>query len=237
MHKVHRIILALLMALVAVPAWASAPATGSESSATTVSPLPTSDEKISRKWLRMNPSTFAVSNAAVLEQYDRAARLDSRLTPEKRAHLATMLQAKEGVEVMVPDGICLDWLTGRFEGSPFVYSGMCKGLGRNDRALMYDLKDGVTIYWFTGEKGKSCNNIGIVIKKKPPPPGIPAEPAKPKEIVCQTVYSQRQSPPTEGLFISSLYLVDCCCDVLYTPSLYIPGGSPDTMTFAIQVCS
>lgn len=237
MHKVHRIILALPMALVSVPALASVPATNMESSATAANSLPSSDQNITRRWLRMNPSTFAVSNAAVLEQYDRAARLDSRLTPEKRAHLATMLQAKEGVEVMVPDGICLDWLTGRFEGSPFVYSGMCKGLGRNDRALMYDLKDGVTIYWFTGERGKSCNNIGIVIKKKPPPPGVPAEPAKPKKLVCQTVYSQRQSQSTQGVFISSLYLVDCCCDVFYTPALFIPDGSSDTMTTAFQVCS
>jgi hypothetical protein len=185
----------------------------------------------------MNPTTFPVGNASVLEQYDRAAKLDSRLTLEKRARLATMLQMGQGVVVSMPDGICLDWLTGRFEGSPFVYSGMCKALGRDDRALMYELGDGVTIYWFTGIKGQSCNNIGIVIKKKPPAPNEPNEPAKPKKLVCQTVYVQKRSEPTQGVFISSLYLVDCCCDVLYTPSLYLPGGSQDNMTIAYQVCS
>lgn len=236
MHKVHRIILALPMALVSLPALASVPATYMESSATAANSLPSSDQNITRRWLRMNPSTFAVSNAAVLEQYDRVARLDSRLNPEKRVRLATMLQANQGVSFVMPDGICLDWLTGRFEGSPFVYSGMCKALGRNDQGLMFDLGDGVTIYWFTGDEGRSCNNIGVVIKN-PIVPGVPVVPPTPKKIVCQTVYSQRQSQPTEGVFISSLYLVDCCCDVLYTPSLYIPGGSPDTMTFAIQVCS
>lgn len=207
-------------------------------STVTTASLPSSDEVISRSWLRMNPTTFTASNAAVLEQYDRAAKLDPRLTSEKRARLAAMLQAGQGVVVSVPDGIGLDYLTGRFEGSPFVYAGMNKKLGREDRALMFDLGEGLTIYWFTGVKGQSCNNIGIVIKRPPVPVGMAPPPPKPHKMVCQTVYAQRREEATQqGTFISSIYLPNCCCEVLYTPSLYLSGGSSSTMTFAYSVCS
>ena len=202
-----------------------------------ISALPSSDETLSRNWLRMNPTTFTATNAAVHEQYDRAAKLDPRLTTEKRARLALMLQGRQGVQVMVPDGIGLDYLTGRFEGSPFVYTGMVKKLGREDRALMFDLGDGVTIYWFTGARGVSCNNIGIVIKRPPSPFGMAPPPPKPHKVVCQTVYAQKQQQPPEGTFISSLYLPNCCCEVLYTPSLYLSGGQASTMTIGYQVCS
>lgn len=224
-------VLASTMALVSSPAFATATAIVSTTS------LPSSDDVISRHWLKMNPSTFTASNAAVLEQYDRAANLDARLTSEKRARLAAMLLAGQGIVVMVPDGIGLDYLTGRFEGSPFVYVSMQKKLGRSDRALIYDLGDGVTLYWFTGQKNMSCNNIGIVINRPPPAPGVPPPPPQPKKQVCQIVYTQRQSQPTAGQFIPSLYLVNCCCEVFYTPSLYLSGNSSDTMTIAYQVCS
>ena len=229
------LVLALTMALGlsvgCTPAYASTPA------ATTSTALPSSDEILSRHWLRMNPTTFSASNAAVLEQYDRAAKLDSRLTAEKRAHLAQMLQNGQGIQVMVPDGIGLDYLTGRFEGLPFVYVGMIKKLGRDDRALKFDLGEGVTFYWFTGARGVSCNNIGIVIKRPPVPFGMAPPPPKPHKVVCQTVYAQKQQQPPEGTFISSLYLPNCCCEVLYTPSLYVSGGQASTMTIGYQVCS
>ena len=206
-------------------------------STVTTASLPSSDEVISRSWLRMNPPTFTASNAAVLEQYDRAAKLDPRLTSEKRARLAAMLQAGQGVVVSVPDGIGLDYLTGRFEGSPFVYAGMNKKLGREDRALMFDLGDGLTIYWFTGVRNQSCNNIGIVIKRPPVPVGMAPPPPKPHKMVCQIVYAQKREEASQGTFISSIYLPNCCCEVLYTPSLYLPGGPSSTMTFAYSVCS
>ena len=228
----------VLAPIVALGLYAGSPAYANTSAVATTATasLPSSDQNLIRKWLRMNPTTFPASNKAVLEQYDRAAKLDSRLTAEKRAHLAQMLQNGQGIPVMVPDGIGLDYLTGRFEGSPFVYVGMVKKLGRDDRALLYDLGDGVTIYWFTGAK-ESCNNIGIVIKRPPVPVGMAFVPPKPHKVVCQTVYAQKQQQPTEGTFISSLYLPNCCCEVLYTPSLYLSGGQGSTMTIAYQVCS
>ena len=196
--------------------------------------LPSSSVPASRPWLVMNPTTFQATPAAVLSQYDRVAAVDSRLTPEKRARLAAMLVSEEGVVVEVPDGISLDYLTGRLQGQPGVYRGMQKQLGRSDRALMFDLGDGVTLYWFTGDKGKSCNNIGLVIT--PPPMAYSTPPPPPKKTVCRTLYAQQQSPGIEGTFISSLYFPGCCCGPFYVPAYYQPGTAPSPMTIATTVC-
>lgn len=178
MQKYHLLTNSALMALCLIVA---SPAYASEVSPMTA--LPTSSAPAKQQWRVMNPTTFKVSNAAVLEQYDRVASLDNRLTAEKRDRLISLLTASQGVEVMVPDGIVLDYLTGRSANQPKVYFGMEKSLGRLDRALYFDLGDGVVIYWFTGVKGQSCNNIGVVITppaivafQAPPPAPLPKKP-------------------------------------------------------------
>ncbi len=184
-------------------------------------------------WRVMNPSTFAATEQSILEQFDRVARLDSRLTAEKRAKLASMLSANQGIVEQVPDGIRLNYLTGRRDGQSSVYQGMLKELGRSDRALKFDLGDGVIVYWFTGDKGRSCNNIGVVIA---PPVAVADNPPVVKK-PCRYVTRTRQAQSSGGLFLQSIYLPGCdCCGPLYVPALWIAPNEGNTITETIMVC-
>ncbi len=166
--------------------------------------LPSSVDVMTGKWRVMNPTTYDVKHDSVLSQFDRLVPHDNRLTPQKRARLADMLKKGEGTVAAVPDGINLDFLTGRRQGSPFVWTDMEKALGRSDRALMFDLGDGVIIYWFTGDPGKSCNNIGVVFvpKKDTPPPKI--------KIVCAMVPEEESKVFRSQGYIPAVYISSCC---------------------------
>ena len=191
-----------------------------------------------RPWLKMNSTTFPVSTVSVLEQFDRVSRYDLRLMPQDRARLDAMLETGQGIEVWVPDGIGLDYLTGRVNGKPGVYRGMRKQLGGSHRALMFDLGNGKTVYWFTGQKGISCNNIGVVIYS--PPPIAFQSPPLPKKVVCRMVAVR--STDYEGVGYTQLpgFILPSCCPQC-VPSQFIGGlgfqtGSPSNSTEYIRVC-
>ena len=185
------------------------------------SDFPTSSDAALAAWKVMNPTTFPVTTASVLEQYDRVAKQEPRLTPEKRARLAAMLAEGSGVKVMVPDGIVIDYLTGRQRGVPHVYEDMRKSLGRDDRALLFDLGDGVTIYWFTGVARQSCNNIAVVVYSPPAPPAPP--PASPPPPIVKVRMTPIPSPMLGGQpVILQGFLQNCCC-ITFTPGLIVGG--------------
>lgn len=177
----------------------------------TAESLPSSPTVMERTWRKMNPSTYTLSHSSVLSQYDRVAAYDSRLTAEKRARLEYLLKSEQAEEVWVPDDINFDYLTGRSGGKPYVYENMRKALGRVDRALLYDLGDEVYIYWFTGVKGVSCNNIAVVIL----PPVIPA--VRVSRVVTRVQEYRWVMMPQDDLeifrmqgFIPSVYIQACC---------------------------
>lgn len=191
--------------------------------------LPSSSGAYKTAWLKMNPTTYAVSTASVLEQFDRVARSDSRLTPFMRDKLEAMVRTGEGVEVMVPDGIVLDYLTGRRNNKQHVYPAMLKKLGRDDRALLFTLGDGVSIYWFTGEK-TSCNNIGVVFQTTviliPEPVVAMLPPKKPQyKMQVQTKYTTNNN----AVYYPAFMLAGClpCCPPQYYSSLYFQNTSTD----------
>lgn len=198
--------------------------------------LPTSSSSTHHDWLRMNPTTFQVSDVAVLDQYDRAAHKDSRLTAQNRAKLVEMLAAKQGVEVTVPDGITLDILTGRCNNAPCVYTAMRKQLGRDDRALMFDLGEGVTMYWFTGVKDQSCNNIGVVFGKPKVPFGMaPPPPPPPPKFQYRLERVTTVIPVGDSMYLSPVWLASCCCQPIMVGGYVVGYTSTDRSTTYMMV--
>jgi hypothetical protein len=201
------------------------------------SQLPTSSAEMTGTWRVMNPTTFQLSHAAILNQYDRVAAVDARMTAEKRTLLERMLASGGGREVWVPDGVDLDYLTGRRQGQPHVYERMEKQIGRTDRAILFDLGDGVSLYWFTGTR-ESCNNIGIVINEP-----RPSEPL----VVTVTQYMYVLMPQEDHEvfrgqgYIPSLYLAACCnnpggvCSSLYLSGMLFEPGSVHSTPTLVRV--
>lgn len=230
--KMRKIMLGLVLAPLALGFSTGAIAQSQE--------LPSSVDVMTRDWRVMNPSTFQLSHASVLEQFDRVAVIEATLTSEKKERLAEMLANNEGVEVWVPDGIGLDYLTGRRRGAPHVYPDMNKAIGRTDRALLFDLGDGVYIYWFTGTR-ESCNNIGVVV--------IPPEPITP--VAPYTAFVQEYRwvmMPQEDLqifrmqgYIPSVYIRACCnnaggvCSSLFISGMVLGGDGVDSDPTMVRV--
>ena len=123
------------------------------------------------KWRKMNPSMFDVGSITLLEQCQTAEPTKDWLGT---VHCKRLIEAKEEgrYEVVWIDGKKLDILLGRVDSDPDknarVHHYQEMQLGRLARALFFDLGDGVYSYWFTGEQGKSCNNLAFVfIPPKP----------------------------------------------------------------------
>ena len=201
------------------------------------SEIPTSSQTMTGKWRVMNPTTFQLGQAAVLNQYDRVKAIDSRLTAQKRSRLEQMLTAGGGREVWVPDGIGLDYLTGRQDGRPYVYENMKKQIGRADRALLFDLGDGVYLYWFTGTR-ESCNNIGVVIT---PPPTLVAAPPPVAEFTWVLMPQDDLDIFRAQGYIPSIYIAGCCnnsggvCSGFFVSSLLLEPGQVDSDPTLVRV--
>jgi hypothetical protein len=186
-------------------------------------------------WKIMHPSTFTVKMDAVWEQCNRTEPRESWLTPKHCSLLIEMIEGKQCKVVMVPDGIRLDRLLGRVNGGTGAsqpWARQEKQTGRLDRALLCDLGDGVHSYWFTGDKGKSCNNVAFVhlppplavapvpppVVKKPErvlvplPTPVPPPPPAGKWVCVQVPVSEALQSPVghhhEGFVLRN----DCCCD-------------------------
>jgi hypothetical protein len=186
-------------------------------------------------WRVMNIDTFPRDVMSAVAQCERDARHNGsdRLT---LAHCATFQQKLEQQEcetVAVADGQGYGFMNGRGR----VYPGMVKRTGRSDIAVRCDLGDGIYADWFSGEPGKSCFNVGIIIGSVPVPMKMVANDPPANIIVnatpprCRYVTRVRQSAAGNGgLFIQSLFLPGCCCVPLFTPALFLPsnGGTDNT---------
>jgi hypothetical protein len=217
--------------------------------------LPTSENPAKAKWETMKPSSFQASIASVLEQCNRAAGVskDDRLTVKMCQEMAPMIADKKCSVVMVPDGTVFDLMNGQVNGRSGVALNQKKALGREDRALLCDLGNRTYAYWFTGEKGKSCNNVGIVFvapptkaapptpaKSEPPPPPSPASSAPPAtqpppgdkvaepepEKTCGWVLAGTSTGSTQVIEMQGRILQSCLGPYL-VPGLtqHIQGGS------------
>lgn len=186
------------------------------------SSLPTSSHPATGEWRVMRPSSFDGTIASAVEQCERDAALDAhdRLRSEHCVRLRTKLTANDCVEVLVPDGIVHDYMNGRQNGKSFVTRNVKKAIGRTDRALYCDLGDGVHVYWYTGIRNQSCNNIGITFVIPVMPIAVAPPPAPPKP-QCRVVAVRQAPEPGQYTYLQGVYLPGCCpqCD----PGLFIQG--------------
>lgn len=181
-------------------------------------------------WRNMHPSTFDLSVEAVREQCLRAVPTEQWLKESHCELLVLHLTEQQCQEVMVPDGTRLDRLLGRVDGGKgksMPWARQEKQTGRLDRALLCDLGDGVHSYWFTGEAGKSCNNVAFVYNPLFEQQVV-AAPTKPKgQWVCGGVpvgqaVQNTVSHQLEGYVLRN----DCCCSGdLVVPSSNFELGS------------
>jgi hypothetical protein len=189
----------------------------------TESPAPNS-------WRKMNPNSFSDSIAAAVVQCERDARHSTvdRLTSSHCATFKRKLEAGQcDVGARVADGQPYTFMNGPGR----VYLGMTKRTGRIDVTTRCDVGDDITIDWFKGEKGISCNNIGVIIQPKMTPIALAPAPAKPN---CRYVTTTKQSSPSGGLLLSS---VNSCCCIGFTPPLWIPpSGNLDNTVQTTLVC-
>lgn len=197
--------------------------------------LPTSENPAKGNWTTMKPSSFPAGLTSILEQCTRAAHVSNtdRLTTAMCQKLPALVLSGRCEKRLVSDGIVFDYMNGSESGQSRVTFGVKKALGRSDQATICNLGNRTFAYWFTGEQGKSCNNVGIVFTAPPllplpkgsatplpvappvdssPPETRTADPAPPPgRWVCYPVqYSQPVDSGTVQ-YQSGFRLDSCCC--------------------------
>lgn len=184
--------------------------------------LPTSVLPAKGEWKHMVPSSFDGTIASAVEQCERDAALSDSdpLTLEKCETLKVKLtQGECKKDVMVPDGIVFDILNGLQKGQSHVWFNMLKNLGRDDLAELCDLNDGVYVYWFTGFRNQSCNNVAFVFIPPPKPVAV-VPPPKPK-VTCRRVPLKSSNISTSTQVLEGFALDNCCCGTTYVPTLVL----------------
>ncbi len=231
--------------MVALPIWAS-------------DNLPTSENPATGKWTKMRPTSFSPTLASAIEQCNRTANANAtdRLTPEKCVKFEELLRGSECRKVLVRDGVVFDYMNGRLNGRSGLTRNVEKRIGRPDVALLCDLGDRTFAYWFVGDKGRSCNNVGVVFTATPvtePPPPPATEPSPPPKVVeaplppapraevpvqkCSWVL-QRYIVPSPGQFIHVPGLtVAVCRGQVAIPDTFVNiPGDVMTVTRQVEVC-
>lgn len=105
---------------------------------------------------------------------------------------------------LVPDDIVFLYMNGLIGGHRGVTELVQKDLGREDKALICLLGDGLTMYWFRNDPGRSCNNVGPVYD--PPPEVVETEPE------CRVVPISEAINDDLSQQLDSQALGCCCTD-------------------------
>jgi len=122
-------------------------------------------EQTERYWVKMNPDQFPSTSESAAEQCRRAASLlGSRVTAENCTTLKSMLDAEKCVVEAVGDGIRFDLMSTYEKGRQTVVGPMMKKLGRTDQAMVCNLGDEITTYFFIGDPRVSCGNLAFVVE-------------------------------------------------------------------------
>ncbi|MEZ4195062.1 MAG: hypothetical protein R3B53_01545 [Candidatus Paceibacterota bacterium] len=112
-------------------------------------------------------------------QCDKQAAFNEsdRLTPAHCAELREKYGKGDYTVVYVNDGIVHDLMGARVNGQSKVVQLTEKQLGRSDRALRFRLSGDIDGYWYTGDKGVSCNNFAVTFLPVSPLPLLALKPA------------------------------------------------------------
>lgn len=202
--KLIWVALMALLTTLATPVWASE--------------LPTSENPARTKWEQMRPTSFAPTPISALEQCNRAANANEndRLTTAMCQRLPEMLSKNQCHKVLVKDGIVFDYMNGRVSGHSGLTKNVEKSLGREDSALLCDLGNRTFAYWFVGDKGRSCNNVGIVFTALPPAPVAGVCGSNARHYMADVT-----SWPAEGKF--------CALGTPSTPLIAFPDAGSNTI--------
>lgn len=201
---------------------------GAEENAGSKTDFPSSPLTPDWGWQNMHPSSFKPTVRSAYRQCLESAWV-SESDPLTEAHCETLraeLQKEDAGEssqcreVLVPDGITFNYMNGHIAGRHGVTQLVQKLLGRLDRATLCSLGDGVYSYWFRGDSGKSCNNVGFVIRPEP-------KPATGKWVCRLSSTGQVVSGGNQALYLPSVDLSSCCCggESFTVPSLFYRSDS------------
>jgi hypothetical protein len=168
--------------------------------------------EVKTRWEKMTPSSFAGIVSHLVRQCRAQAGINpsDALTLQKCTQLEEQVRSDQCSVIYVPseETIVFDFLQGRKDGESVTLEAVQKDLGRLDRALWCDLGD-VHTYWFTGESGVSCNNLGTVLL---PPPATAAAPLNPVATVpgpieknCRLVKVKEKWEPGITTFVPAAY--------------------------------
>lgn len=199
--------------------------------------LPSSSTPAINLWKVMHPSTFPGTHKSAVTQCLRDAAVSpvDLLTPQKCELAGQKLASGDYQVVMVPDGIVHNYLNARNS----IARNVAKATGRDDRALLLNLGDGVFLYWYTGVKKQSCNNVGISIVIPPVEQAerfIPEVPAPPAAVSYRMKRTGEVVTPGTALTVGgNVYEVftcptGCVCKdgvIISTPRV-TTGGFPTT---------
>jgi hypothetical protein len=205
------IVLLCAVATVVIPA-------GAES----IKSLPSSSLPAKSEWKKMRPASFEATNESAYKQCLRTAGLSDgdALNYEKCLILKDKLEHAERYPVdeqchwtLVPDDIVFNYMNGITNGRSGVKQLVKKKLGREDKAQLCSLGHGWYSYFFRGDAGKSCNNVGFVyVMPTPPTPPV-------KEVIKyhKVLFSD---PVHSGTYqhLDALLIENCCGRDIFIPS-------------------
>jgi hypothetical protein len=175
--------------------------------------LPSSADSPQGVWDKMRPSSFAGTVDNVVEQCLRnVMEVPGDLTEGDCLKLESLLRAGKCESRLVQDGIVFDLMNGRQGNRSRSWPDYLKQLGESSRAQFCDLGEDLYAYWFTGDLGVSCNNLGWVFPR-----------AQAVLVPLATAVPQRESP---GLI---------CRDVPFDGSDEFLLGSPAQFFEVTQV--
>lgn len=118
-----------------------------------------------RSWVKMNRDRFEDTPASAAEQCARMAKKPgSGVSLLNCEVLESKLEEGACLQLDVADGIRFDLMSTYEGGRPTIVGPMIKRLGREDQAMVCDIQDGVTAYFFIGEK-RSCGNLAVVVER------------------------------------------------------------------------
>ena len=195
--------------------------------------LPSSLLPAKQEWKKMHPTSFPATEDSAYKQCLRTAALSERdgldvkkcnLLRDKLTHPESYSVEEQCRSVMVPDGIVFNFMNGLIAGHEGVTELVKKQLGREDKALLCPLGDGLYAYWFRDDPGRSCNNVGFAYV--PPPPKPPEPPSG--RLVCWDVPLGDNAIRSDTIqFLGGVYLPGCCndCDNCCDTDFYVSGHS------------
>ncbi len=173
------------------------------------------------KWKQMRANSFSVDIKLALSIDDQCGRIvafDDRITADDCHEAMVRYEVGECKIELVSQGTRLDALTGLLRGKPHVWTNKEVALDHDPLATHCVLANGKEFFFFNGEPGVSCYNLGVKLPK-PVVPLPPPEPVTGTEN-CVWVGEATVTRSSNELYTSGVAFTDACGDT----SGFVFGG-------------